>query len=287
MKIYPLIIKALSPIHVGSGEATGDVDQPVIRDSIGIPFIPASSLKGAIKAYLPTNLKGLLGSEPGERETKPSQVKIFDAYPILFPVRSLIGLYAYATSPYLLSWFLNMVESLNMEEYNFSYVLRVGSEEDAYCVNPELFDLKKISPSLEGQSLFNEETFRLNTVNDQEGKFKKFFTEVMDVDDVDRIVMVDDSRILSLIEKSIMRTTRVALEEDVKKVRQRSLWTEEYVPRNTLYLSYISFEIKSDNQSLFESLLKELDGSTIFIGGLETIGRGLIQLKIKSHGDKI
>ncbi|SFP76938.1 type III CRISPR-associated RAMP protein Csx7 [Caldicoprobacter faecalis] len=48
-----------TPIHIGSGEESFDpvqVDNSVIRDSNGNPYIPGSSLKGVLRSYLETLL---------------------------------------------------------------------------------------------------------------------------------------------------------------------------------------------------------------------------------------
>ena len=50
---------AESPIHIGAGGESFDpiqVDNAVIRDSRGNPYIPGSSLKGVLRSYMETLL---------------------------------------------------------------------------------------------------------------------------------------------------------------------------------------------------------------------------------------
>ncbi|WP_416175488.1 CRISPR-associated RAMP protein Csx7 [Clostridium sp.] len=53
---------AVTPIHIGAGNMNLDpleVDNSVIRDSNGKPYIPGSSLKGVLRSYLEVLLKSL------------------------------------------------------------------------------------------------------------------------------------------------------------------------------------------------------------------------------------
>ena len=89
---------------VGSGEDRLEVDVPIQREAAtGYPLCPGSSLKGVLRnrarsQQAPVELLGLLGSPPESEEPQPSSVVVSDALPLLFPVRSLTGLFAWVTS---------------------------------------------------------------------------------------------------------------------------------------------------------------------------------------------
>ena len=93
-----------SSLRVGSGEDRRDLDLPIQREAAtGYPLLPGSSLKGVLRArarsqQAPVELMGLLGSAPESEEKQPSSVVVSDALPLLFPVRSLTGLFAWVTS---------------------------------------------------------------------------------------------------------------------------------------------------------------------------------------------
>ena len=94
---YKLNITAASPLAVGSG-ANADSDKDLIVDSEGVPFIPATSIAGAVRSYLAgkygipetnalfgyiadsreANDKQKSGSE--EHQAQKSQVRFYDAY---------------------------------------------------------------------------------------------------------------------------------------------------------------------------------------------------------------
>lgn len=59
-------IKALTPLHIGTGENSFDplqVDSTVIRDENGKPYIPGSSLKGALRSCIETLIKSGINSK--------------------------------------------------------------------------------------------------------------------------------------------------------------------------------------------------------------------------------
>ena len=102
-----------SSLRVGSEEEGIDIDLPIQREAAtGYPLLPASSLKGVLRSrarlqQAPIELLGLLGSPPESEEPqpKPSSVVVSDAIPLVFPVRSLTGLFAWVTSVETLSRF--------------------------------------------------------------------------------------------------------------------------------------------------------------------------------------
>lgn len=48
MKTYKVVIKLLSPLHLGAGQADVVTDAEAVRDKYGIPFFPGKRLKGLL-----------------------------------------------------------------------------------------------------------------------------------------------------------------------------------------------------------------------------------------------
>ena len=63
----------------------------------------------------PAERIGLLGSEPETEKPQPSAVVVSDGFPLLFPVRSLTGLFAWVTSVEVLSRFQRDVASYGVK----------------------------------------------------------------------------------------------------------------------------------------------------------------------------
>src|SRR5579884_1951162 len=108
-------VHALSPLHAGTGQGAGVIDLPVAREkATGIPFLPGSSLKGALstRCFTESSEKeeekqvwtAIFGpkSVASEMESSASMVQFSDQRLLLLPVRSLSGTFAWVTSPYIL-----------------------------------------------------------------------------------------------------------------------------------------------------------------------------------------
>ena len=51
MTTHLTLVHAMSPLHAGTGHSVGAIDLPIARERpTGIPLIPGSSLKGALRA---------------------------------------------------------------------------------------------------------------------------------------------------------------------------------------------------------------------------------------------
>ena len=78
-------LKTTGPLHIGAGRGEdASLDQPVIRNLSGLPFIPGGTLAGAFTSFLgedaDTKLKWL--STPSDTDTQPSPLVMDDAIPI-------------------------------------------------------------------------------------------------------------------------------------------------------------------------------------------------------------
>src|SRR5687768_9047061 len=102
------LIHALTPLHAGTGQAVGAIDLPIARERpTGIPLLPGSSLKGALRARTqdPAWKTAIFGPDTPNASDHAGAVQFSDAHLLLLPVRSLWGTFAWVTSPYLLQRF--------------------------------------------------------------------------------------------------------------------------------------------------------------------------------------
>lgn len=100
---YIQYFHCLTPLHNGSGQGLGPIDRPIVRESTtGYPFIQSSTIKGAFaaRAKSATNANDWTTSAFGAGEATGNQgcVLFGDASILAFPVRSLIGSFAWVTS---------------------------------------------------------------------------------------------------------------------------------------------------------------------------------------------
>lgn len=110
------LLHALSSVHAGSGSEVGLVDLPIQREKhTGFPKIESSSLKGAIRATVQSRLKAdvssvelVFGNEPKTGTGEDGQsgaISFSDARILLFPVKSMRGIFAWITCPDVLKRF--------------------------------------------------------------------------------------------------------------------------------------------------------------------------------------
>ncbi|MGC8988418.1 MAG: type III-B CRISPR module RAMP protein Cmr4, partial [Infirmifilum sp.] len=75
---------------------------------------------------------------------------------------------------------------------------------------------------------------------------------------------------------SVMIQWRVRLDKERKTVNAGP-WSEEYLPMETVLVSLVLCRIR-EGKDPCDDLRKALHGRAIFVGGKESIGRGLVKL---------
>jgi CRISPR-associated protein Cmr4 len=113
MTSFPYFIHAITPLHVGGGEALLGVEQAIARNPVtGLPLIPGSGVKGVLRARseaLRSNAdppqpstEAVFGKAPGVGSGHAGSITFHDATLLALPIRSAAGTFAWATSPHLL-----------------------------------------------------------------------------------------------------------------------------------------------------------------------------------------
>lgn len=289
-----LFIRTLTPLHVGVGRAGGIVDLPVQRDLYGYPTIYSSSIKGALRTAClrakRDKCEEIFGSEPGATPTKPGKAMLLDAQLLLIPVRLLKGVYGYVTSPYMLKRFCDYIQIKDEKQAEkLSEIITqlegildpgnkavVSSSEDIsistgdkkYVVINEEFWLEP----RENKELIN------NIISYVPGDLRKRLEL-----DKNKLLIVSDVNDLSIqiVEKSLIRLQRIRLEKEEKIVKTGALWSEEYVPQNTVFYTlalYANNEVKTSFRNMLGATKNYL-----ILGGNETIGKGLTKFYFRDQ----
>ncbi|MCY0858875.1 MAG: type III-B CRISPR module RAMP protein Cmr4 [Sulfolobaceae archaeon] len=258
---------AISPVHVGAGRAPGAVDLPIQRDNIGYPIIFASSFKGVLKSSLLLDsnkdkmAKCLFGSEPEDQNKEMGRLVITDLIPVFYPIASVSEGYVYITTEYLLNRARDILEVLNYPESN----------------------LWSVDSSTGGKK---EVSVLMDTV-----EYKSTLTLKKDVKDIgklvkDKVYVFDDNAGLQFIESSIIRVYRNVLKDETKIAD--NLWAEEYLPHGTILIGGIIDGQRSNSLCSGineEDMLKELNNLMVVqVGGRESIGKGVLKLKVIGNG---
>jgi CRISPR-associated protein Cmr4 len=338
---------ALTPLHVGVGRGLFDVDLPTARDEFAIPYIPGSGIKGALRArfrllidlesedYRKERLKDLdrifFGQVPESPEALAGSVMISDAILLAIPVRTLYGLWAYATSSFQLKRFMEYYllaktchrgsstcccsekdgggSSENVEEY-----MKVIDKIRKIEIREAIVGSKKAMEILlvpgTNKIVINEdivvetakeEKMQIATkiievikrvfdpgCGSKDTSIKTILKQIVGVLE-ERLVIVNDSIFRALVDRSIITQTRVRLNYRTKTV-EAGPWTEENLPQFTILTSLIAFTRSRryrDRESLSAEEIRKIfieevieRNNPLVLGGHETVGRGLVVLKI-------
>jgi len=300
-----LFLYCETPVHAGAGMSLGIVDLPIQRERItGLPIIQASSLKGVLRAEILSILKRkgeqnaeeivkvLFGPEPkpGQASEYAGCVSPHDARLLLFPIRSLVGVFAWATCPLVLERFkremiaagfpvnwnvptlaANSHQALVTESSEIIVEATVVLEEFAF----------KAQPSAEAKSIAE---WLVKNAFPQSEEYKPFRDWLPK-----RFVILPDDAFRDFTQLAMEIQTRVQLKKETKTVGEGP-WTEEHLPSETLLYApiFVSKPLASnanqlrltDSNAVLQAL-SNLQLDRLQIGGDETVGRGIVKVHLK------
>ncbi|MFN7106133.1 MAG: type III-B CRISPR module RAMP protein Cmr4 [Pyrobaculum sp.] len=248
-----LVVEAVTNLHVGVGRSGATVDLPIQRDEHGFPTIYASSLKGALKtatlwAYLKTGkdldkarrvANILFGPDPEPEEAFESSVAILDAVLAAIPARSLKGVYAYVTSPYLVGRVLDYMRLTSSQPLpDLTQKLSKLGGDGCVCIgNCDEVKVKEVEGKVvlmeefwlncEGGVTFSEEEKKLLTLG---GRLEK------------PLLVLGDDVAREVVNRALIKMARVRISRSTKTVEKGGLWSEEYVPARTRFVTAALFK---------------------------------------------
>jgi len=288
---------AETPLHPGTGQALGSVDLPVQRERhTGYPLIPGSSLKGVFRAFMERRgvnqdiVRALFGPETGRASEHAGALAFTDARLLLFPVRSLYGVFAWLTCPFVLERLRRdaaaakvrlEVPQLSLQEGQArvapgSEVAREGQavlEEFAYEVRED--------------PLVQELAQALGQLLPESDEYKPWRQRLPK-----HLVVLPDPDFADYVRFSTEVQARIALDDITKTTggEQGNLWYEEQVPSEVLFytLALASHPrvwvngVKDAKEVL--DRFREKAPDRVQVGGDETVGRGLVALRYLEGG---
>lgn len=276
MNTHILFLHALSPLHPGTGQGVGSIDLPIARErSTGIPYLPGSSIKGVLRDAAAgkiekDRLSALFGPETGSASEHAGAAVFGDAKLLLFPVRSLAGVFAYVTSPYLLERFAREAAFAGL----IPPALPAAPASDGWCRLAQGSVLKMGDKVyLEDLDLSHQEAKELKDWED-------WLAQHSEAPVKGRLCLVHDDVMGFLLETATEVVARIRLEDETKTVAQGALWYEESLPAESLLYSLLS--LGSSRKKEVAVALDDLKPLLGFaqMGGKASVGRGLCRLKL-------
>ena len=288
-----------TPVHAGSGTSLGVVDLPIQREShTDLPMIQASGIKGAFRELaegLKKKLNGFTVEEifgPKDGNEHAGALAFTDARLLLFPIRSLKGIFVWATCPFLLERLARDAERCGNSF--FEQEVKISEIKD----NEVGVDNKCIAGIQNKFVVLEDFSFEVKSDNfaQQIGKsiFKNAFPltqEYQSWEDkfLERFVILSDTAFSEFTRLSTQVVARIRM-NDKGTVERGGLWYEEALPPETLLYS-IALAAKTKNGSgkpakevlkvLENTILK--DSSRIQFGGDATVGRGYVNVRVAQN----
>jgi CRISPR-associated protein Cmr4 len=292
-----LYIYVETPLHAGTGRGLGAVDLPIQRDVVtGYPLVQASSLKGRLRAEaaerkMPSELlKAIFGPEAGDGAPEHAgALAPGDARLLLFPLRSLAGVFAWATSRDLLARFTRDAEMAGLHvEWKLPENPPAGealvSGDQLVAGDRVVLEEYAFGPRR------SEEVARIGRWLAERalppGEEYDYWRESLP----ERLVLLPQDALRDFTLLSTEVDTRVRLRPGSKTVQDRALWTEEALPTDTLlYAPLMASPSRNPGGPRLSGteLLEKLRGlgmSRMQMGGDETTGRGMVFLRFDSEG---
>ena len=293
-KAAMLFLYCETPVHAGTGTSLSIVDLPIQRERItGLPIVQASSLKGVLRAEV-ERLKGkqiaetLFGPETQRASDYAGCVSPHDARLLLFPIRSLVGVFAWATCPLVLERFKREMIAAKFQinwdvpKPDNDQQALVASDDtivaDGKVVLEEFaFEAKK---KLEAEQIAN---WLKDHAFPQSDEYKPFCDWLPK-----RFVILPDDAFRDFTQLATEVIARIRLKTETKTVAEGALWSEEHLPSETLLYApiFVSKPLAPNANQLgltdSNAVLSELNGlqlDRLQIGGDETVGRGIVKVR--------
>lgn len=282
---------AETPIHCGTGQDIGKVDQPIQREKhTNYPIIQASEIKGVFRQYYKKNggqyVNEIFGPEgessDGTGGDYASAVSFGDAHILFFPVKSLKGVYVWVTCGDVLKRFkriLNLtginIQIPDVEVKDDSIIIYDQSLAVGNCVVIEEY---KFNIQQDNSQNFNTLIDMVIPVNNNNNDPHRYLNQSLKK----KICIVSNDVFKDFVEMSTEVITRIKIDEKTGVVQRGALWTEEYLPTDTiLYFPIFASETKNPGNKLNpENVMEKIKNKLntyIQIGGNETIGKGFVR----------
>ena len=292
-----LFLYVETPLHAGMGSGLEAVDLPIQRERVtGYPLVQASSLKGVLRAEAKgdvAKIEAVFGPDTDEAHKHAGAFSPGDARLLLFPVRSLLGVFAWTTSAHALNRFVRDAEVAELtpgwdvpEPDRETALVPPGSdlvadgrlvlEEFAFVVQEDE-RVKTIADWLAGHALPESDAYDY-----WQRKLPRSLV----------ILPEDDFREFTRFSTEVV--TRVQLDPEKKTVKRGALWTEENLPTDTLLYAPLyatkprtpnSNHGLADAEAVLDFVQSQRLGR-IQLGGNETIGRGIVALRWAKGGQQ-
>ena len=292
------LIHAMSPLHAGTGQSVGAIDLPIARERpTGIPLIPGSSIKGALRARSGDSpwTRDVFGPDTANASDHSGSVQFSDAHLLLLPVRSVRGTFAWVTSPFLIQRFARGAREAKMD---LARLPQSPSSMESCCVLKETITM----PASQGRKVvFEDLDFNVDPDPGKTALLQAFTVAIGDIlfpkgspDDqewrqslLERICLIHDDIMSILLETATEVTAHIRLNNETKTVDKGALWYQESLPAESVLAGIVvAADVKAVNNRSDRKateLIQHVTSLTkglVQLGGKATAGQGSCFVRI-------
>jgi len=287
----PFLMICETSVHAGSGSDLGIIDLPIQREKhTSYPKFESSGIKGVLRQYFRNvwddkKLVKFFGPEAKDSDNDDSAascIGFMDGRILLFPVKSVKGVFAYITCPDVLKRFQRDMEIGDINIFTELEKIPMNS----ICENSEII-------AEQNTVILEEYAFDNCNKNDQLTKFANLLTKSLDgvinkywAEKIQKdILVVSNDDFADFVNLYCEVNARIKINPDTGTVDKGALWYEEFLPTDTIMYSVLltspSFgkSDKLNGQEVMENLTNDFP-EMVQMGGDATIGKGLMRIAL-------
>jgi len=302
-------------MHIGSGTSLSVIDLPIQREKYtNFPNGASSGVKGAVREWFENFGKEENGNRKPEDKEKiisvfgPEEdgsdhsgaVSFTDLRLLLFPVRSMKGVFAYVTCPFVLS---RLKRELLLRGNSVDWTIELPDEDHVFTNSQDIGSGTENSDLIINEKKVVLEEFGFKAFpNANLNKISNWLSNNAIHNSIEydfwnkkikrSLVIISDNNFKDFTEHSTEIQARIKLgagkSSDTKK--GGNLFYEENVPSDSLFFSLVLTSnshspvppegVETDQNIL--DYVKQLNANRLQIGGDETIGKGIVNIKFLS-----
>jgi CRISPR-associated protein Cmr4 len=312
----PFFIWVQTPLHAGSGNDLGIIDLPIQREKhTSYPKIEASGLKGSIRESFEEQkgkeLDGfgkidqesidlVFGPENAGSDGHAGALGFSDARLLLFPVKSMKGVFVWVTCPQVLKRFERDLKICAPDGSILTRFFAKKDDSESYADIPNELTVSNLSEiEVRDSKIVLEEYAFPVTETRSTMEFANKLSAELGIEEIKRkVVVLPNETFRDFVQLSTEVITRTKIDSESGTVKDGSLFTEEYLPSESILYSlalvsplFVENEAKKGKFKA-ESTEGEIQKIKDFfvnglpevmqIGGNATLGKGIVMMKVVS-----
>ncbi len=276
-KIYHLVSQTV--LHCGAGQSIGTVDQPIMREkSTHLPIAPSASIRGVMKQFFSQQAAQnaqLTQTLFGDHQ-QAGTLSLTDAHLLLLPVRSVYGVLAYATCPFILQRYQADQPALA------ALRIPMTGAEQAFVTSAN----QNSAPNQTEKTIVLDLLDIQAQADDATERWASTIAESIYPDDTesraylhDRIIVLPDNLFMFLTQTAMDIRSRIRINQETGVVAEGALWTEENLPAESVLWGGYAIQERdgqTGSEASFQGVMQT--SPLIQLGGNASTGSGLVRM---------